>query len=251
MGTEALLLLATAIAVIAFVYGSVGLGGASSYVAVMALAGLDHREIPLVALGLNLIVASAALLQFARGGHLRPGPLVPLVAASAPAAYLAAQIPLDRGTFQVVLGTLLVVAGARMVAAPWLRPREDRRDARWPVFVVLGAVLGAAAGLTGIGGGVYLAPLLLLTGLATPKEAAAVCSVVVLANSVAGIAGRVAAGVAMPWSLFLPLAGCVLVAGPMGAWLGARRWRPEIVQAVFGVLVLAVALRLLVPGAAT
>ena len=249
MTTEATVLLATAIAVIAFVYGSVGLGGASSYVAVMALAGLDHREIPLVALGLNLIVASAALIQFARGEHLRTRMAVPLVAASAPAAYLTAQIPLDRSTFQLVLGALLVLAGARMVAAPWLRPRGGRREVRWPAFVGLGLLLGSAAGLTGIGGGVYLAPVLLLTGLASPKEAAAVCSVVVLANSVAGIAGRIAAGGSMPWSLFLPLAGCVVVAGPMGAWVGARRWRPEIVQGVFGVLVLAVALRLLAAGA--
>jgi hypothetical protein len=215
----------------------------------MALAGFDHREIPLVALGLNLIVASAALLQFARGGHLRKRTLVPLVAASAPAAYLTAQIPLDRDTFQLVLGVLLALAGVRMVAAPWMRPRDGDRVVGWPAFVGVGLVLGAAAGLTGIGGGIYLAPLLLLSGLATPKEAAAVCSAVVLANSVAGLAGRLATGVGMPWSLFLPLAGCVLVAGPLGAWIGARRWRPEIVQAVFGVLVLAAAARLLVSGA--
>jgi uncharacterized membrane protein YfcA len=250
MTTEGFALLVAAIAVIAFVYGSVGLGGASSYVAVMALAGFDHREIPLVALGLNLIVASAALLQFTRGGHLRMRTLAPLVVASAPAAYFTAGIPLDRATFQLVLGALLVIAGLRMVTAPWIRPREDRREAGWPVYAAIGAVLGAAAGLTGIGGGVYLAPLLLLTGLATPKEAAAVCSVVVLANSTAGIAGRISSGVAMPWSLFLPLAACVLVAGPLGAWTGARRWRPEVVQAVFGALVLAVAVRLLVAGAA-
>lgn len=251
MTSEVLILLAAATVVIAFVYGSVGLGGASSYVAVMALAGMDHREIPLVALGLNLIVASAALLQFARSGHLRTRTVVPLVAASAPTAYVTAQVPLDRGTFQLVLGALLALAGVHMMAAPWMRPGNRRREVGWPAFVGLGFLLGAAAGLTGIGGGVYLAPLLLLSGLATPKQAAAVCSVVVLANSVAGIAGRLAAGITMSWAVFLPLAGCALVAGPLGAWLGARRWRPEVVQAVFGALVLAVAVRLLVAGAAT
>lgn len=246
MESDLLWILAPIFAVIAFVYGSVGLGGGSSYVAVMALLGLDHTQIPMVALGLNLVVATGGFVQFARGGHFQMRPFLLLGATSAPAAYLAAQLPISSEGFQLVLGVLLFVAGIRLALNRWFLMGEVKtRRPSWWLLLGLGGVLGTAAGLTGIGGGVYLAPLLLLTGSAKPKQAAALGSAVVLVNSVSGLAGRVVMGAAMPWAIFLPLALVVFVAGQAGAFGGARRFKPETVQATFGVLVTLVSVRLI------
>ena len=246
MESELLWILAPVFAVIAFVYGSVGLGGGSSYVAVMALLSLDHTQIPMVALGLNLVVASGGFVQFARAGHFQMRTFLLLAVASAPAAYFFAQVPVSSAEFQLILGLLLLVAGLRMAFNRWFQRGEVKtRRPSWWLLLGLGAVLGAAAGLTGIGGGVYLAPLLLLTGSARPKQAAALASGVVLVNSVSGIAGRVAAGAVMPWAFFLPLALVVFVAGQVGAYGGAHRFKQVTVQTTFGVLVILVSVRLL------
>lgn len=247
MASSLVPILAPVCAVIAFIYGSVGLGGGSSYVAVMALLGIDHTQIPMLALSLNLLVASGGMIQFARAGHFEVRPFLLLAVTAAPAAYLTADLPMGLGGFRLLIGVLLLVAGLRMLLNRWLRGDGEAatRPRLW-LYPILGAVLGALAGLTGIGGGVYLAPLLLFTRSATPKQAAALGSGVVLVNSVFGIAGRVVAGITMPWAIFLPVGGVVLVAGQAGAYGGARLFKPEIVRMVFGVLVILVAIRLLV-----
>ena len=233
--------------VIGFVYGSVGLGGGSAYVATMALLGVDHTVMPMVALGLNLIVAGGGFAHYLRGGHFRHRLFGPLILSSAPAAFLTAQIPVSRTFFQGLLGCLLLLAAVRLLTNPLLAKDQPRRETPNRLALVLfGLTLGAAAGLTGIGGGIFLAPLLLVTRVATPKEAAALSSGLVVVNSAAGLGGRIVLGTAMPWLAFLPLAVTVLIAGQMGAYKGARRFRPTTVRLVVGCLVLLVSIRLLV-----
>ena len=248
MDAEIIAILATVFAVIAFVYGSVGLGGGSAYVATMALLGIDHTVAPVIALALNLVVAGGGLLHFSHGGHFRARLILPLAFTSVPAAFLSARVPLDRTVFQLLLGFALLVAGIRMVAARWVSRRDPVRQMGTPVWLllVLGVVLGVLAGLTGIGGGVYLAPVLILGRLATPKETAAACAAFIICNSVAGLAGRMAAGVTMPWEVLLPLAATVFIGGQLGALAGVRRLRSATVQALFGAIVFMVSVRLLV-----
>jgi uncharacterized membrane protein YfcA len=203
----------------------------------------------MVALALNLVVASGGALQFARAGHLRLRAFVPLALTAAPTAFLSAQMPVDRETFRLLLGGLLLLAGAWMIAVRWVPPSDEApRIVPWPAMAALGVILGCVAGLSGIGGGIYLAPLLLTFRLARPKEAAAMSAGLVVVASVAGLGGRVAAGWSMPWDLFLPLALAVLVAGQLGAWLGSRRLKAGTVRLTFGVLVLLVSARLLSSG---
>jgi len=247
MDADLLWILIPAFAVISFVYGSVGLGGGSAYVATMALLGVDHTVMPMVALSLNLIVAGGGFAHYLRGGHFRHRLFVPLILSSAPAAFLAAQVPVSRTFFQGLLGCLLLLAAVRLLANPLLAKDRPHRETTNPLLLVLlGLVLGAAAGLTGIGGGIYLAPLLLVTRMATPKEAAALSSGLVVVNSAAGLAGRIVIGTAIPWMVLLPLAVVVLIAGQMGAFRGARRFQAATVRLVFGCLVLLVSIRLLV-----
>jgi len=246
MDTDLLWILVPSFAVISFLYGSVGLGGGSAYVAIMALLGMDHTVMPMVALSLNLIVAGGGCAHYLRGGHFRRHLFGPLILTSAPAAFLAAQVPVSRSLFQGLLGGLLLLAAVRLLATPLLVKGQPCGETTNPLLLVLmGLVLGAAAGLTGIGGGIYLAPLLLVTRMASPKEAAALSSGLVVVNSAAGLAGRVVIGAVFPWSVFLPLAVTVFVAGQLGAYGGARRFRPATVRTVVGWLVLLVSLRLL------
>jgi uncharacterized membrane protein YfcA len=213
----------------------------------MALLGVDHTVMPMVALSLNLIVAGGGFVHYLRGGHFRHRLFGPLILSSAPAAFLAAQVPVSRTFFQALLGCLLLLAAVRLLASPLLAKDRPRRETTSPLMLVLlGLVLGAAAGLTGIGGGIYLAPLLLVTRMATPKEAAALSSGLVVVNSAAGLAGRIVIGTAIPWMVLLPLAVAVLIAGQVGAYRGARRFRAATVRLVVGCLVLLVSIRLLV-----
>ncbi len=247
MDADLLWILVPVFAVISFVYGSVGLGGGSAYVATMALLGVDHTVMPMVALSLNLIVAGGGFVHYLRGGHFRQRLFGPLILSSAPAAFLAAQVPVSRTFFQGLLGCLLLLAAVRLLANPLLAKDRPHRESTKPLLLVLlGLVLGTAAGLTGIGGGIYLAPLLLVTRMATPKEAAALSSGLVVVNSAAGLAGRIVIGTVIPWMVLLPLAVTVLIAGQMGAYRGARRFQASTVRTVVGCLVLMVSIRLLV-----
>jgi len=247
MEPDLLWILVPAFGVISFLYGSVGLGGGSAYVATMALLGMDHTVIPMVALSLNLIVAGGGLAHYLRGGHFRHRLFGPLILSSTPAAFLAAQVPVSRTIFQGLLGVLLLLAAVRLLSQPVVVEDQPRRETTNPLLLVLlGLVLGTAAGLTGIGGGIYLAPLLLVTHTATPKETAALSSGLVVVNSVAGLAGRIVIGTSFPWAVFLPLAATVLFAGQLGAFRGASHFRPATVQTVVGWLVFLVSVRLLV-----
>jgi uncharacterized membrane protein YfcA len=247
MDADLLWILVPVFAVISFVYGSVGLGGGSAYVATMALLGVDHTVMPMVALSLNLIVAGGGFAHYLRSGHFRQRLFGPLILSSAPAAFLAAQVPVSRTLFQGLLGCLLLLAAVRLLANPLLAKDRPHRETTNPLLlVILGLALGAAAGVTGIGGGIYLAPLLLVTRLATPKEAAALSSGLIVVNSAAGLAGRIVIGTVIPWMVLLPLAVTVLIAGQMGAYRGARRFQASTVRAVVGWLVLIVSIRLLV-----
>jgi uncharacterized membrane protein YfcA len=137
MDAEVLAVLAAAFAVIAFVYGSVGLGGGSAYVATMALLGIDYAVVPAIALALNLVVAGGGLLHFSHGGHFRGRLILPLALASIPAAFLSARVPMDRTAFQLLLGLALLLAGIRMVAARWIsRGGGDLRKVL-PVWLLL------------------------------------------------------------------------------------------------------------------
>ena len=248
MDGDLLPLIAAVFAVIAFLYGSVGLGGGSAYIAVMAVVGVDHNTAPVIALVLNLVVAGGGLLHYGRGGHLRTRVIAPLVLASFPAAFFAAQIPIGRIAFQLLLGIALMVAGLRMIASGWVARQvvEQPLEAKVWLLLVLGAGLGALAGITGIGGGIYLAPVLILGRLATPKQTAGVCAAFIVLNSVAGLAGRVTTGITMPWELLIPLGLTVLVFGQLGSLTGARRLRPVTIQATFGGILVLVAMRILV-----
>lgn len=238
------LLLALLMLCVATLYASVGHGGASGYIAVMALLGLAPDTIRPVALGLNVIVAGVATAQFAGAGHFRGRLLWPFVLPAIPCAALAGSHPIGDTGFSVITGVVLLLSSARLFWDPG--DASPTRAVSIRVAVPVGAVLGLLSGWIGVGGGIFLTPLLLFSGWATVRAAAAVSAPFVLLNSLAGLAGWSLSG--SPWPslwLFVPLAMVVLLGGIVGSWLGSRRLSPLGVRRALALVLLVAGVKLL------
>ncbi len=235
---------------IAFFYSMVGFGGGSSYLAVLVLAGLSYDQVPPVALLCNLVVTAGASWHFYRAGHLRWPTVLPFAVASIPLAYLGGRTTISETQFCLLLGLSLLVAAARLLLGR--RPVEPVWQLNWSqawlLGIPIGAGLGFLAGLVGIGGGIFLSPLLLLLRWVNVKQAAAAASVFIVLNSAAGLLGHLQKGSGISLSLLLPLGLVVLLGGQLGSRIGAYRVPMPRLQQVVGVLILYVSLRLLVRG---
>jgi uncharacterized membrane protein YfcA len=234
-------LLAAGMLVAAFVYASVGHGGASAYIAAMALAGIAPAEMRPIALTLNILVSALASWKFWRAGHFHWRLLWPFAAISIPFAYLGGAITLPGQAYKVVVGVVLVYAGWQLWQS--YRAGEEMRVVRAPAIplaMAIGAAMGLLSGLTGVGGGIFLSPLLLMLGWAGTKQTSAVAAPFILVNSIAGLAAGFVAGTAsLPQATWL-LAAAVLAGGWLGAEYGSRRFANPIVRRVLAI-VLAVA----------
>jgi hypothetical protein len=232
-----LLLLAAGMLLAAFVYASVGHGGASAYLAAMALAGLAPAEMRPIALTLNVLVSSLAAWKFWRAGHFRWRLFWPFAAVSIPFAYLGGAITLPGQLYKLVVGIVLVYAGWQLWRS--FRAGEEMREVRAPAVplaMAIGAAMGLLSGLTGVGGGIFLSPLLLMLGWAGTKQTAAVAAPFILVNSIAGLAaGFVAGGAALPASTWA-LAAAVLAGGWLGAEYGSRRFTNPVVRRFLAVV---------------
>ncbi len=217
------LLLGVAFLAASALYASVGHGGASAYLAVMGLCGISPLEMKPVALVLNIAVSTMALVYFVRAGHFRSSLFWPLVAASVPAAFLGGWLQSPDAIFKLVLAAALVIGAWRLVATR-SESCETCRHAGWPVLLAIGGGIGFLSGLIGIGGGIFLTPLLVIFRWVPAKTAAALSAAFIMANSCSGLSGFILKGGQIPplaWGL-LP---CVLV----GGWLGSR-WGSGVAQ---------------------
>ena len=215
-----------AVALVALAYAMVGHAGATGYIAVMSLAGMSPAAIRPTALLLNVLVAAIGTAQFARAGHFRGRLFLPLAVASVPCALVGGAITLPTRLLEVLLGFVLVASAARLVwggdaiLAPPPAATAGRRD--WLVRGLVGGGIGLLSGLTGVGGGVFLTPVLVTWRAAALPEIAAVTAPFILVNSLAGLAGGVWAGRDAP-----AVDGRLVVAaglgGLVGSWLGAFR----------------------------
>ena len=243
-------LLALAFIAVAFLYASVGFGGGSTYTAILIESGLNWELVPPVSLVCNIIVVTGGVYHFARAGHLDLRFAAPLIAASVPAAFFGGYFKLDESTFLNVLGVALLLAGVLMLLDKQWRGRgETVPHTGIGLSLVLGLGLGGLAGITGIGGGIYLAPVLHLFRLAEAKTVAATCSLFILVNSVAGLAGQLtklgsnAQVLLQSGYLVLPLA--VLIGGQLGSLAGAKLLPATPIRRLTGLVITIVAARLL------
>lgn len=242
MTPDSVWLLATAMFVISWLYSSVGHAGASGYIAVMSLFGLAPDVIKPTALTLNVVVASIATFQFARAGHFSWSLFWPFALLAVPLAFLGGWLNLPAAFFKVIVGFVLLFSSVRFVL-----PLGSERRPRTPGIAVTlptGAGLGLLAGLTGTGGGIFLTPLMLWRGWATTKTAAAVSAAFILLNSMAGLAGNIAATGGLPTAAPL-LAVAVMVGGGIGSRLGSRTLPPAALKRLLAVVLLIAGLKLI------
>ncbi|MBI5658565.1 MAG: sulfite exporter TauE/SafE family protein [Nitrosomonadales bacterium] len=231
-----LLLLEAAFFAIALLYSMTGHGGGSGYIAIMALLGMAPQEIKPLALGMNIIVATVATIQFYRAGHFRRALFLPFILGSVPLAMLGGYLQLPTRWFNLLMGLALIFAALRIAV---------RRSADLPaaapnfnVAILAGAAIGLLSGLVGVGGGIFLTPLILLLGWANPKQAAAVSAPFILLNSLSGLAGfSMHAAQAVPPGIIW-LAVAVLAGGLLGAHLGSRSLPMKAVSRVLSVVLL-------------
>lgn len=232
-----IMLLGIIFAVVAFLYASVGLGGGSSYTALLAIFGASTATIPMVSLTLNVLVSTIGSIVFLSKKHARIRLIVPFLITSIPMAFVGGMLHLPKRIFYLVLLASLAFATIRIYFPKETKPLP--LDNRGKFFLALGcgAILGLVAGIAGIGGGVYLVPLILLLGLGTAKEAAACGAFFIWVNSIAGLAARLQYN-SIDLVPYLPLIVCVLSGGLMGSMMGAQRFNPRTMQKILGTILL-------------
>ena len=229
--------LAAGMLVAAFGYAAVGHGGASAYLAALALAGIAPAEMRPVALALNVLVSSLATWKFYRAGHFRWRLFWPFAAAAIPLAYVGGAITLPGQAYKILVGTVLVYAAWQLWRSA--RAGDEMREVRQPPLaaaMAIGGAMGLLAGLTGVGGGIFLSPLLLMLGWAGTKQTSAVAAPFIFVNSVAGLAALfVTQGPSLP-SYVWALAPAVLIGGWLGAEYGSRRFANPVLRRVLAVV---------------
>jgi len=230
-------LLAAGMLVAAFGYASVGHGGASAYIAAMALVGIAPAEMRPIALLLNVLVSSLGTWKFHRAGYFRWRLFWPFAVVSIPMAYLGGAVTLPGQAYKVLVGLVLLYAAWQLWRSG--KSGEEMREVREPPLgwaMAIGAAMGLLAGLTGVGGGIFLSPLLLMLGWAGTKQTSAVAAPFILVNSIAGLgAGFVAKSAVLPSYVWI-LAAAVLVGGWLGAEYGSRRFANPVVRRVLAIV---------------
>lgn len=240
-------LLPVAFFAVALLYSMAGFGGGSSYIALLAISGLPLAAIPVLSLSCNLLVSTQGSFILARSGHLRLRLLAPLLAGSVPAAFAGGAWRIESATYLVILTLVLSLSGLALLypSTPPAHPAAPRSNFQ---LFFMGSVLGGLAGLSGIGGGIFLAPLLHLLKAAQAREIAAAAAVFIALNSAAGLLGQISkvnvlnGGIPLFLLLACPLA--VVAGGFIGSRALSRTLPPLLIRRITAVLVLLVALRL-------
>jgi uncharacterized protein len=233
----------------ALLYASVGFGGGSTYTALLTLAGTDYRILPLISLACNVIVVTGGTIRYARANLMPWRRVLPLVVVSAPMALLGGLTPIKQPVFMGLLGASLLVAGLLLL----FQRARDVGPAELPANLategVIGGLVGYLSGVVGIGGGIFLAPILHMMRWGQARTIAATASLFILVNSIAGIIGQATklghGGQIGMISPYWPLAVAVLVGGQVGTHLGVRILSQALVRRATGVLILYVAIQLL------
>ena len=245
-----ILVLAPIFFIISFFYSSVGFAGGSSYIAVLVLVGVNLYAVPPISLALNIIVSSSALFNYLRAGHLSLRLSIPLLI-SVPFAFIGGSIVLPEKILTFIFVISLFCASAalllsgRKLTVQNEKMRKLNLDLTKTTLITcpLGALLGGISGLVGIGGGIWLSPILIMSGLANPKQAAASASLFILTNSISGfIAHTITKNI--DFDLIIPLSIVVLIGGLMGSRLGALKFDHQKIIIIIGILVALAAINL-------
>lgn len=229
------------IAVVAFLYSSVGHAGASGFIAVMSLMGMAPEAIRPSALSLNILVATITFIQFYRAGHFSWKLFWPFAVFAIPLAFIGGFLKLPSELFKPIVGCVLLFSAYRF----FVRASDDPEAVSCPpeVAITTGGALGLLAGLTGTGGGIFLTPLLLWNRWARVKQAAAVSALFILCNSVSGLAGHIISTQTLPTTA-IPLLVAAAVGGSTGAYLGSKKLPTTTIKRLLAAVLVIAGLKL-------
>ena len=235
-----------ALMVVAALYSSVGHGGASGYLAVLSLTTFGSMESAWLkqhAWCLNLVVAAIAFYHFHRAGHHVPKLTVPFIAASIPMAMVGGYLAVDGAVYDLLLSICLLAAAWRLFTTN-VSDVEVDSEPSWSIAAPVGGTIGFASGIIGVGGGIFLSPVLLLKKWATPKGAAATSALFIWVNSLAGLGGATLSGqLALEWGVLFPFVAAVLVGGFIGSRYGAEIAPHHMVRKLLVVVLVVAAAR--------
>lgn len=237
----ATILIVFAIFAVAVMYSSVGHGGASGYLAVMAFLAVAPEITRPTALTLNLFVASIGTVQFYRAGYFSWRIFLPFAIASIPTAFIGGMIHLPTHIYKIVLGIVLLLAAVRLAIK--LKDDENVRDPPIIACLLIGAGIGLLSGLVGVGGGIFLTPILLLMRWAETRVAAGVSVLFILVNSGAGLLGNYKQVLILPADVWIWIAAAV-VGGVIGATLGSRKFDSITLRRVLAVVLMIAGVKL-------
>lgn len=241
------MLLAALFGVIALLYASVGFGGGSSYLALLVLWGVPFTIIPMLALACNIIVVSGNSLHYVRAGHFNKRLLIPYLIGSIPLSYLGGTLDIDQRIFEWLIFLALLMAGLLLI---WQHEEFNNPYASYhlpslPFAIAVGAALGFLSGIIGIGGGIFLAPVLHLQRSGSPHQIATAASLFILINSTAGLLGHLQKiGFSEILLAYWPLLLAVFAGGQIGNLLSIKFFPLKILVLITGLLVLLVSLRM-------
>ena len=229
--------------VVAFLYASVGHGGASGYLALMALFGMAPDFMKPTALLLNLFVSLSAFILFYRGGHFKWKLFLPFALASIPMSFVGGVISLDADIYKKLLGVLLLIPVIRMLFFP-NTDESELKEGNIGLSISIGATIGFLSGLIGIGGGIILSPILLMMRWTNQKQTAAISALFIFVNSLSGLAGQLSTGLVLQSSMvsYVAVAFC---GGTIGGWLGAGKFNQQILKYLLAIVLFVAALKLL------
>jgi uncharacterized protein len=229
--------------VVAFLYAAVGHGGASGYLALMALYGVAPEVMKPTALLLNVFVSITSFIQFYRGGYFNWKIFWPLAIASVPMAFVGGLIPIETELYKKLLGFLLLIPVTRFLLIN-KDLGENRVDPSIALSLLIGAVIGLLSGLIGIGGGIILSPLLLLLRWTDMKQTAAISALFIFVNSISGLMGQLIKGIHFNTDMYLYVA-IAFAGGIFGAYFGALKFNHKVLKYILAIVLLVAAYKLL------
>ena len=231
----------------AILYSSVGFGGGSTYLALLLIWGVPYTIFPIIALSCNIIVVSGNCYNYIRAGNLNLKLLIPYLIGSIPLAFIGGTLPIEKKFFEILLFLVLSLAGCLLLIN--FRSYDDKQESYknipFLVSVIIGGILGFISGIVGIGGGIFLSPILFLLRVAKPKHIVVAASLFILINSIFGIIGQFTKNLILSEVLdYFYLLLAVLIGGQIGNYLNLKIFTSKLLALVTASLVLFVAIRL-------
>ena len=240
-------LLAILFLVVAILYSSIGLGGGSTYFALLLIWGIPYFIFPVIALSCNIIVVSGNCFNYIRAGNFNLRLLIPYLIGSVPSAYIGGSLPVEKQLFEILLFLSLSVAGFLLLLN--IKSYDDKEEGYRiipiPVSILIGGILGFISGIVGIGGGIFLSPILILIKAGKSKHIITTASLFILINSISGIIGQLTKNAVLLEALnYWYLLAVVLIGGQVGNFLNLKIFSARILVLLTAILVISVAARI-------